>query len=66
MPRRAQSSRLRSESESTSKTASTLMKNIYMVMNIYIYGTFEKESQWEGASFPADAITLITYMYIGI
>ena len=26
------------------------MKNIYMVMNIYIYGTFEKESQWRGAS----------------
>ena len=26
------------------------MKFIYMVMNKYIYGTFEKESQWRGAS----------------
>ena len=26
------------------------MKVIYMVMNKYIYGTFEKESQWRGAT----------------
>ena len=27
-----------------------MMRSIYMVMNIHIYGTFEKESQWRGAS----------------
>ena len=27
-----------------------MMRSIYMVMNIHRYGTFEKESQWRGAS----------------
>ena len=27
-----------------------MMRYIYVVMNIHIYGTFEKESQWRGAS----------------
>ena len=37
---------------------------IYMLMNTYIYGTFEKESQWGGARFPADIYTPYIYMYI--
>ena len=33
-----------------------------MVMNIHIYGTFEKESQWRGASDRSGHI-YITYTY---
>ena len=43
------------------------MKNIYMVMNIYIYGTFEKESQWRGASLSSGrnyTDYIYVYMYI--
>ena len=39
---------------------------VYIVLITYIYGTFEKESQWRGATYPADAITLIIYTYIHI
>ena len=45
-----------------------MMRSIYMVMNIHIYGTFEKESQWRGARFPADIyipyIHICMYIYI--
>ena len=46
------------------------MKVIYMVMNIHIYGTFEKESQWKGASLSSgrnhtDYIYLYMYMNQG-
>ena len=34
-----------------------------MVMNIHIYGTFEKESQWRGASDRSGHIYII-YIYI--
>ena len=35
-----------------------------MVMNIHIYGTFEKESQWRGASDRSGHIYIIyTYIY---
>ena len=38
-----------------------------MVMNIHIYGTFEKESQWRGARTAADIyMTYIYDMYICI
>ena len=43
------------------------MKNIYMVMNIYIYGTFEKESQWKGESLSSGrnhTDYIYVYMYI--
>ena len=36
-----------------------------MVMNIHIYGTFEKESQWRGASDRSGHIYII-YIYIYI
>ena len=42
------------------------MKNIYMAMNIYIHGTFEKESQWGGARFPADIYTPYIHIYVYI
>ena len=42
------------------------MKVIYMVMNIHIYGTFEKESQWGGARFPADIYTPYIHIYVYI
>ena len=69
-PRRAPSSSPRPESESTSKFASILMKVIYMVMNIHIYGTFEKESQWRGASLSSgrnhtDYICIYVYINQG-
>ena len=69
-PRRAPSSSPRPESESTSKSASILMKVIYMVMNIHIYGTFEKESQWRGASLSSgrnhtDYICIYVYINQG-
>jgi len=36
-------------------------------MNIYIYGTFEKESQWRGASLPSGRNhTEYIYLYIYI
>ena len=35
-----------------------------MAMNIHIYGTFEKESQWRGARTAADIY--IAYMYVHI
>ena len=42
-----------------------MMRSIYMVMNIHIYGTFEKESQWRGASDRSGHIYIIyTYTYI--
>ena len=43
------------------------MKVIYMVMNTYIYGTFEKESQWRGASLSSGrnhTDYIYVYMYI--
>ena len=43
------------------------MKVIYMVINIYIYGTFEKESQWRGASLSSGrnhTDYIYVYMYI--
>ena len=44
-----------------------MMRSIYMVMNIHIYGTFEKESQWRGASDRSGHIYIIyTYKYINI
>ena len=35
-----------------------------MVMNIHIYGTFEKESQWRGARTAADIYMTYIYAYI--
>ena len=44
-----------------------MMRYIYMVMNIHIYGTFEKESQWRGASDRSGHIYVIyTYIHICI
>ena len=37
-----------------------------MVMNIHIYGTFEKESQWRGARTAADIYMTHIYMHIYI
>ena len=46
-----------------------MMRYIYEVMNIHIYGTFEKESQWRGASGRSGHLYVIhtyihTYIYI--
>ena len=42
------------------------MMPVYIVMNTYIYGTFEKESQWGGARFPADIYTPYIHIYLYI
>ena len=40
-----------------------MMIYIYMVMNIHIYGTFEKESQWRVQATAADIY--VSYIYRG-
>ena len=41
------------------------MMSIYIVLITYIYGTFEKDSQWRGASTSSGHIyTIYTYIYI--
>ena len=42
------------------------MRYIYVVMNIHIYGTFEKESQWRGARTAADIYMTYICIYICI
>ena len=55
------------ESESSSNSASRLMMPVYIVMITYIYGTFEKESQWGGCKVPSGHIyTIYTYIYVHI
>ena len=42
------------------------MMPVYIVMITYIYGTFENESQWRGARFPADIYTPYIHIYVYI